>query len=105
MCQPHSVRQGMPGWNVVSGFGFGLLINDVIKIFSPGRRRTPTTTGTQKSSAVKGTTVGTLMADLAHGGICVIVFVIVIVNSKEVTERTDNFFWTTQKQLFQVLHC
>ena len=84
----------MPGWNVSSGFGFGLLIKDVIKIFSPGRRRPPTTTGSQKASEVKGTTVGTLMADLAHGGTCVIV----IVNSKETTERTDDFFRTTQKQ-------
>ena len=88
----------MPGWNVSSGFGFGLLIGDVIKIFSPGRRRPPTTTGSQKASEVKGTTVGTLMADLAHGGTCVIVFVIVIVNSKKPTERTDDFFRTTQKQ-------
>ena len=80
------------------------ITNDVLKIFSPGRRRPPTTTGSQKASEVKGTTVGTLMADLAHGGTRVIVFVIVIVNSKEVTERTDNFFRTTQKQLFQVLH-
>ena len=67
----------MPGWNVSSGFGFGLLIGDVIKIFSPGRRRPPTTTGSQKASEVKGTTVGTLMADLAHGGTRVIVFVFV----------------------------
>ena len=88
----------MPGWNVSSGFGFGLLIGDVIKIFSPGRRRPPTTTGSQKASEVKGTTVGTLMGDLAHGGTRVIVFVIVIVNSKKTTERTDNFFRTTQKQ-------
>ena len=86
----------MPGWNVSSGFGFGLLIGDVIKIFSPGRRRLPTTTGSQKASEVKGTTVGTLMADLAHGETCVIVFV--FVNSKETTERTDDFFRTTQKQ-------
>ena len=100
MCQPDSVWQSVPGWNVSSGFGFGLLINDVMKIFSPGRRRPPTTTGSQKASEVKGTTVGTLMADLAHGGTCVIVFVIVIVivNSKEVTERTDDFFKTPQKQ-------
>ena len=88
----------MPGWNVSSGFGFGLLIGDVIKIFSPGRRRPPTTTGSQKASEVKGTTVGTLMADLAHGGTRVIVFVLVIANSKKTTERTDNFFRTTQKQ-------
>ena len=98
MCQPHSVRQGMPGWNVSSGFGFGLLIGDVMKIFSPGRQRPPKTTGSQKASEVKGTTVGTLTADLAHGGTFVIVFVIVIVNSKEVTEKTDDFFRTTQKQ-------
>ena len=98
MCQPHGVRQSMPGWNVSSGFGFGLLINDVLKIFSPGRRRPPTTTGSQKASEVKGTTVGTLMADLAHGGTRVIVFVIVIVNSKDVTERKYDFFRTTQKQ-------
>ena len=88
----------MPGWNVSSGFGIGLLIGDVIKIFSPGLRRPPTTTGSQKAWEVKGTTVGTLMGDLAHGGTCVIVFVIVIVDSKEVTERTDDFFRTTQKQ-------
>ena len=91
----------MPGWNVSSGFGFGLLIGDVIKIFSPGRRRPPTTTGSQKASEVKGTTVGTLMGDLAHGGtrvIIVFVFVFVIVNSKETTERTGDFFRTTQKQ-------
>jgi len=70
----------------------------VIKIFSLGRRPPPTTTGSQKASEVKGTTVGTLMVDLAHGGtrvivfviVIVFVFVIVIVNSKEVTERTDN---------------
>ena len=105
MCQPDSVWQSMPGWNVSSGFGFGLLIIDVIKIFSPWRRQPPTTTRSQKASEVKGTTVGTLMAGLAHGGTRVIVFVIVIINSKEVTERTDNFFRTTQKQLFQVLHC
>ena len=83
---------------VSSGFGFGLFICDVIKIFSPGLRRPPTTTGSQKAWEVKGTTVGTLMADLAHGGTCVIVFVIVIVNSKKTTERTDDFFRTTQKQ-------
>ena len=91
----------MPGWNVSSGFGFGLLIGDVIKIFSPGRLRPPTTMGSQKAWEVKGTTVGTLMADLAHGGtrvIIVFVFVFVIVNSKETTERTDDFFRTTQKQ-------
>ena len=88
----------MPGWNVSSGFGIGLLIGVVIKIFSPGLRRPPTTMGSQKAWEVKGTTVGTLMGDLAHGGTCVIVFVIVIVNSKEVTERTDDFFRTTQKQ-------
>ena len=98
MCQPHNVRQSMPGWNAATGFGFGSLINDVIKIFSPGLRRPPTTTGSQKAWEVKGTTVGTLMADLAHGGTCVIVFVIVIVNSKKTTERTDDFFRTTQKQ-------
>ena len=86
----------MPGWNVSSGFGFGLLIGDVIKIFSPGLRRPPTTTGSQKAWEVKGTTVGTLMGDLAHGGTRVIVFV--IVNSKETAERTDDFFRTTQKQ-------
>ena len=94
----------MPGWNVSSGFGFGLLIGDVIKIFSPGRRRPPTTTGSQKAWEVKGTTVGTLMADLAHGETCVIVFVIVIVNSKKVTERTDDLFRSPQKQNFKVLH-
>ena len=102
MCQPHSIRQSMPGWNVSSGFGFGLLIGDVIKIFSPGLRRPPTTTGSQKASEVKGTTVGTLMGDLAHGGTRVIVFAFVIVNPKK--ERTDDFFRTTHKHEFQVLH-
>ena len=74
---------------VGSGFGSGLLIGDVLKIFSPGLRRPPTTTGSQKAWEVKGTTVGTLMGDLAHGGTRVIVFV--IVNSKETAERTDDF--------------
>ena len=88
MCQPHSIRQSMPGWNVSSGFGFGLLIGDVIKIFSPGRRRPPTTTGSQKASEVKGTTVGTLMGDLAHGGTRVIVFVFVNTPQKKKEETT-----------------